>query len=55
MDSIIQKYINLYLDKITTQNAISVAIKIASCFGVELRKVCNLLADAIAKISDIYA
>ena len=44
---LIQKYINLYLHKITTQNAISVAIQIASCFWVEIVSMHSLLADAI--------
>ena len=35
---IVQKYINMYLHKITTQNAISVAIQIASCFWVKAIK-----------------
>ena len=44
---IVQKYINLYWHKLTTQNAISVAIQIASCFWVEVVGVHNLLADAV--------
>ena len=49
---IVQKYINLYLHKITTQNAMSVAIQIANCFWVEIVGVHNLLAEA--KFGDIY-
>lgn len=44
---IVQKYINLYWHKITTQNAISVAIQIASCFWVEIVSMHSLLADAV--------
>ena len=44
---IVQKHINLYWHKITTQNAISVAIQIAICFLVEIVSVHNLLADAM--------
>ena len=47
---IIQKYINLYLDKITIQNAMSVAIQIASCFWVEIVSMHSLLADAIIAV-----
>ena len=45
--NIVQKYINVYLHKITTQNAMSVAIQIANGFWVEIISVHNLLADAI--------
>ena len=52
---VVQKYINLYLHKLTIQNAISVAIQIASCFWVRIAYMHYLLVDAIAKSGGIYA
>ncbi len=49
---LIQKYINQYWYKITIQNAIGIAIQIASCFWVKVVSVHNLLADAVARLGD---
>jgi hypothetical protein len=53
MGFFVQKYINLYLHKITKQNAISVAIQIVNCFWVKMVSVHNLLVYTLNTLEEI--